>query len=416
MALTVTIDAGLVGYAGPIASDVPVNINNRQTVAVSYAADCVYSFSLTIPQGTGTVYEFSDQTGGDFTAATEITFGVWEAITGAQLLIKTLTAGDIELIDTDTITAAITQAEAKLLSPRRPETGIRQLLDNSDDFGAGWSKSTGVTVEYGFEDPDGGMTASKVTFPGADEALRFYLTLDAGDYIGDVWIKGVSGETIRAKTDSVNSTNETLSGAWQFLSSASTGITPVDFSLNTWVGATAREIYVWHPQFTAGTTSTAYQSRVDEYDVVEAGVADAVLPDLHAEVWVDCSGDVAPIGIGPASPVSAASATSAIDMCIPQGADRAFIFADADGDLSEVTEIAFSVWEEERGALLFTRTLSDGSITQANDTSFIADVTSAQSSALTDGEKYAEVWTNTATDDRLAGRGVFEVIDTRNLD
>jgi hypothetical protein len=72
-----------------------------------------------------------------------------------------------------------------------------------------------------------------------------------------------------------NSFRVTVTSTWQrFSSLSSAGAKQLDVSVGGTgsTGATA-DILIWHPQFEAGSTASAYQRVTDQYNVTEAGVA-----------------------------------------------------------------------------------------------------------------------------------------------
>ena len=107
-----------------------------------------------------------------------------------------------------------------------------------------------------------------------------------------------------------------------------------------------------------------------------------------------------------------------IEPCIPQGADRAFVFVDRGGaDISAATEITADIWQAENsGALLLSKSLTGGTITLPADDRIFFEVSGAESAALDAGNRYIEIWVTLSGDRYLLGKGPFTVIDTRKYD
>lgn len=141
----------------------------------------------------------------------------------------------------------------------------RNLLRWTEDFGNSvWSKTSGVSVEYGFPDPIGGNTAWRVTFTDADQTVTQNLAslVAAGEQVvGRMWVKGTGGETIRHGLALDLEFNFLLDGEWrEILQEGSAGADRRTFNISTWVGATARVVYIWRPQLEYGIEPTPYQA------------------------------------------------------------------------------------------------------------------------------------------------------------
>lgn len=107
-----------------------------------------------------------------------------------------------------------------------------------------------------------------------------------------------------------------------------------------------------------------------------------------------------------------------IDPCIPQGADRAFVFVDRAGaDLSAATEITADIWQDSSsGSLLLSKSLTGATITLPADDRIMFEVSATESEALDAGNRYIEIWVTISGDRYLLGKGPFKVIDTRKFD
>ncbi len=106
-----------------------------------------------------------------------------------------------------------------------------------------------------------------------------------------------------------------------------------------------------------------------------------------------------------------------IDPCIPQGADRAFIFVDRGGaDISAATEITVDIWQTINGASVFSASLTGGGVTLPADDRIMFELTGAESAAIDAGNRHIEIWVTLSGDRYLLGMGPFKVIDTRKYD
>jgi hypothetical protein len=109
--------------------------------------------------------------------------------------------------------------------------------------------------------PDGTLTADKVEFSGADNLFGQSTTIVSGiPHAVSIWVKGVSGETIRITSNAVpGGTNWTLTGEWQRISYGGVSIgTAERLNVSTYGGATARTIYLWGAQLEQSDTSGEY--------------------------------------------------------------------------------------------------------------------------------------------------------------
>lgn len=110
-----------------------------------------------------------------------------------------------------------------------------------------------------------------MTFSAYDQTFYQSLNLPSGDYTGSLWVKGTAGQTIRCRLNGVTDFSHTLDGDWQEVSESAANGSPTEFGLSTGNGATGRVVEIWHPQHEAGMQKTPYQSRVNDYDITEAG-------------------------------------------------------------------------------------------------------------------------------------------------
>jgi hypothetical protein len=132
------------------------------------------------------------------------------------------------------------------------------LITYSEDFEQSvWTKNSGVTLEsnYGIS-PDGSKNSTKVTF--ANPNLEMSYTVTTGDETtGSMYVKGVEGETIKFGTK-LSEEVFTLNGSWQRFEKTGSVETNNKITINTYSGATAREIEVWGAQLEELSYATSY--------------------------------------------------------------------------------------------------------------------------------------------------------------
>ena len=132
------------------------------------------------------------------------------------------------------------------------------LVEHSEYFGA-WNKSTGaitITSNYGLS-PDGSQNSSRVQFTAASQHINISTSLGIGvTSTGSVYIKGTAGETIKFETGGVGALR-TLNGDWQRIEVTSVSASSL-LLINTFGGATARDIEVWGAQMEAASYATSY--------------------------------------------------------------------------------------------------------------------------------------------------------------
>ncbi len=142
---------------------------------------------------------------------------------------------------------------ALLLEPSRSN-----LVTYSEDFSA-WNKSTSaiiITPNYGIS-PDGLQNSSRVQFTSSSQLISKSTSLGTGvTSTGSVYIKGTAGETIEFDTGGVGAL-KTLTGDWQRIEVTSTSVSSL-LLINTFAGATARDIEVWGAQMEAASYATSY--------------------------------------------------------------------------------------------------------------------------------------------------------------
>jgi hypothetical protein len=136
---------------------------------------------------------------------------------------------------------------ALLLEPSRTN-----LFSNSNLF-TSWSKEATVTLtaNYGVS-PDGTQNSTRMQMSSNDS---IYVSTVSG-LTASVYVKGVQGETIVLSNGS--SIIHTLTGQWDRIECYDSGSVSSVFSINTYSGATARDIELFGAQREAGSYPTSY--------------------------------------------------------------------------------------------------------------------------------------------------------------
>jgi hypothetical protein len=139
-------------------------------------------------------------------------------------------------------------------SPNLAHIPTTNLLPYSEDFSQ-WNIKQGTeTLNYGIS-PDGTQNSTRIVFSGAN--LQFSNQLTTGTpSIGSIYVKGVNGETINFGLEGSESIF-TLNGEWQRIQKTGTA-TSNKITVNTFGGATARDIQVWGAQLEEQSQATAY--------------------------------------------------------------------------------------------------------------------------------------------------------------
>ena len=159
-------------------------------------------------------------------------------------------------------------------STSRPVLSARyNLLTKTEQFDdAVWIKDAGITAvtpNYSTA-PDGTTTSTRIVFSGSNQLIRQAFSAITGiQYTSNVWLKGAAGTTISVATAGTDEL-VTLTGGWQQYSGTKS-FTSANFIINTYSGATARDIQVWHPDIRAANDAAgqpAYQrvNTATDYD------------------------------------------------------------------------------------------------------------------------------------------------------
>jgi len=138
---------------------------------------------------------------------------------------------------------------ALLLEPQRTN-----VLGYSEYFDAWTLKQPSITTNYGIS-PEGLQNSTRLVFSGASQEIRTDATSLTG-CMASVYVKGTNGETIKFGSTGVEELF-TLNGSWQRLEKYNSGI-PTNITINTYSGATARDIEVWGAQVEQGSYATSY--------------------------------------------------------------------------------------------------------------------------------------------------------------
>ena len=147
------------------------------------------------------------------------------------------------------------------------EARRRNTLIWSEDFSnAVWLKDNGgsgtvtLTPNAGFA-PDGTLTAARVQFSGASQLVRQAVhpsVLPIGGICsGSIWFKGTAGQTIDFAVGGTGGL-VTLTGAWQYAKLENKVAVNQSLVVDTYSGATARDVLIWHPQQDLGAVAGAY--------------------------------------------------------------------------------------------------------------------------------------------------------------
>ena len=171
-------------------------------------------------------------------------------------------------------------AGALLLEPQRTN-GVA----NSEYIGGWNSIQSGITLtaNYGIS-PEGVRNSTRIQFSGASLELRDTTSVAAGN-MSSIYIKGTNGETIKFGSNGAEELF-TLNGEWQriekYNATAATKIT-----INTYSGATARDIEVYGAMQEAGSHVSSY---VPTYGSAATRGADIVDGKEDSSLYNDSEG------------------------------------------------------------------------------------------------------------------------------
>ena len=176
---------------------------------------------------------------------------------------------EIGLVATEYIESGATTGKAGLLedSPRFDYSGgascpslllepSRTNYVGSSEYIANWQLigSITATANYGIS-PEGLQNSTRLVFTGASQEVRNLATSATG-CVASIYVKGTSGETIKFGSSGSEEVF-TLNGSWQRIDKYNAG-SPTNITINTYSGATARDIEVWGAQVEQGSYPTSY--------------------------------------------------------------------------------------------------------------------------------------------------------------
>ena len=137
---------------------------------------------------------------------------------------------------------------------------------------------------YGMS-PDGTKTSTRLVFTGENQAMNSLATLGTGVLCSSsVWIKGTAGETINLTAGGTDNLVTIQTNEWERIKSENLVSNGGHFSINTYLGATARDFEVWGAQLEALPFATSYIPTTTSAVTRSADICS-----------VDISGNVAPV-------------------------------------------------------------------------------------------------------------------------
>ena len=144
------------------------------------------------------------------------------------------------------------------------EESRRNLVLLSDNIvnNATWTisgSSTFIEPNAGVA-PDGTYSASRIKFGSASHVVQQNVGSSitvGGTVTTSMWVKGTSGETLRFASGGNDFGNETLTGEWQRVVGTRTAINTT-VNINTYGGATARDVLIWGVQCETAPYATSY--------------------------------------------------------------------------------------------------------------------------------------------------------------
>ena len=144
------------------------------------------------------------------------------------------------------------------------EESRRNLVLLSDNIvnNATWTisgSSTFIEPNAGVA-PDGTYSASRIKFGSSSHVVAQNVGSSisvGGTVTTSMWVKGTSGETLRFASGGTDFGNETLTGEWQRVVGTRTAINTT-VNINTYGGATARDVLIWGVQCETAPYATSY--------------------------------------------------------------------------------------------------------------------------------------------------------------
>jgi hypothetical protein len=167
--------------------------------------------------------------------------------------------------------ATQTTAGSRPIYGINPITGTRNLLTFTEQFdNAIWTKTACTVTSQG-----GGVWRVQAS-AASTWVLSQLLGLDGTASMAiDVKSNGAGADTFRIMVDGGVSSNFTATSDWQRFSFSRTHVTTGSNGIARSVANDAIDVLIRFPQLETGSTATAYQKVVTQYEVTEAGVASA---------------------------------------------------------------------------------------------------------------------------------------------
>lgn len=109
----------LPNLAGSVVCINMIDQNASQTIGIDYMSCCIKKLDMCIAQNADKQFSMQDSSSVDFSSASEITFDIWESISGTSVLSKSLTGGDITLVNDYTFQFDVTNSESGAMSATR---------------------------------------------------------------------------------------------------------------------------------------------------------------------------------------------------------------------------------------------------------------------------------------------------------
>ena len=163
------------------------------------------------------------------------------------------------------------------------EEAATNYVTQSNDF-SGWNAGyLYVTPNYDIS-PDGTQNASRCLFTGANQLISTP-TSATGTLTGSMYVKGVSGETIQLAAGGLEDLI-TLNGEWQRLIVTKTNINGI-FNLNTFGGATARDLLIFGAMLEQNSHATSY---IPTQGTIQTRVQETASGSGNSEVFNDSEG------------------------------------------------------------------------------------------------------------------------------
>jgi hypothetical protein len=199
--------------------------------------------------GSNNVYDVSTYEGTRFSkilTSSGIDFRIYSSSDNGVIYVDNISVQEIQT-DTPRIDFSDSVKGALLLEPQSTN-----LITYSEDF-TQWVKEATVTLtsNYGTS-PDGTQNSTRVQMDVNDSV---YISATSGNNFS-IYVKGVQGETIRVANG--GGLTHTLTGEWDRISLYDTGNSSSLISINTYSGATARDIEIWGAQLEALSYATSY--------------------------------------------------------------------------------------------------------------------------------------------------------------